>query len=175
MNSTFYLIENATDMLGEYIVSNVGAVLASIRAQRNSEENLGIATPVFKDYFIAPKYSALQPPALFIICDDIDFKKEQRGANFIDATAHYTFAAVSEAQTVEQVARATWRYQAALAQLLDNLSLTTTDGAFRIKVIVKGADFNQEYDVSTEAGNTAKRWRKEVHLKCDVEFWQQLS
>ncbi len=174
MNSVFYLIEPASDMLEAYIKANIETALVTIRTQRNAIINEGVPTPAFKEYFLAPKYSALQPPSLFIICKDIDFKKE-RGANTVDATAHYTFAAVAEAQTTEQVARATWRYQAALAQLLDNLSLTSADGGFRIKVIVRTADFNQEYDVSTSDGNAAKRWRKEVHLMCDVEFWQTLS
>lgn len=171
----FHLIEPATDMLQTYITANIEAALASIRASRNSVQNLGIPTPEFREYFIARNYSALQVPALFIVCDDVDFKKSQRGANFIDATAHYTFAAVSEAQTNALVARATWRYQAALAQILDNLTLTASDKAFTIKVIVRNADFSEEYDVSTQGTNPAKRWRKEVHLKCDVEFWEQLS
>ena len=169
-----HLIEPATDLLSAYNKANIETALAAVRADRNSAQNLGISTPAFREYFIARNYTALQPPALFIVCDDVDFKKAERGANFIDATAHYTIAAISEGQTNEIVARATWRYQAALSQILDQKILTSADGTFRIVVIVRNADFSEEYDLSTQAGNPAKRWRKEVHLKCDVEIFESL-
>lgn len=168
------LVEPATDLITDYIQANIAAALAQVRSARDSIDNLGIPTPMFREFFIARNYSALQPPAYFVVCDDIDFKKEQRGSNFINATAHYTIAAIAEGQTNEDVARATWRYQAAFSQILDNTRLTSTDGTFRIVLIVRSADFSEEYDVSQQAGNPAKRWRKEVHLKCDVEFWEAL-
>lgn len=171
----FHLVEPATDLLNAYISQNIEAALATIRTDRNAEQNRGIPTPKFKEYFIAKNYSALQPPALFIVCEEVDFKKSERGANFIDATGRYVFAAVAEAQTQAIVARATWRYQAALAQILDNQTLTSQDGTFKIKVIVRNAGFTEEYDVSTQQGNTAKAWRKEVHLRCDVEMWEELK
>lgn len=170
-----HLVEPATDMLVDYITANIQAALAAVRDDRNAVENLGIATPSFRESFVARGYTALQPPSLFVVCDDIDFKKELRGANFICATAHYTIAAISEGQTNEIVARATWRYQAALSQILDQTPLTNADGTFKITVIVRNADFSEEYDVSTQAGNPAKMWRKEVHLKCDVEMYEVLK
>lgn len=169
-----HLVETATDMLVECIENNIAAALVDVRADRNAAGNQGISTPVFREYFIARNYSALQAPSLFVVCDDVDFKKKERGANFIDATAHYTIAAISEGQTNEMVARATWRYQAALSDVLDQKALTSADGAFKIIVIVRNADFSEEYDVSTKQGNPAQRWRKEVHLKCDVEIYEVL-
>ncbi len=172
--SARHLVEPATDLLVGYITQNIETALAAVRGSRNAVENLGISTPNFRESFIARGYTALQPPSLFVVCDDVDFKKAERGANFIDATAHYTIAAISEGQTQEIVARATWRYQAALSQILDNKTLTSADGELRIVVIVRNADFSEEYDLSTKEGNPAKRWRKEVHLKCDVELYEAL-
>lgn len=174
MNQVKNLIEPATDLLVDYIQTNIGTALAAVRTERNSTVDLGIPTPVFQQYFIYRNYSAFPAPALFVVCDDMDFHKE-RGANFICSVARYTFAAISEGQTTEIVARANWRYQTALCRLLDNLSLTSTDGSLKIVVVVKNADFSEEYDVSQQAGNAAKRWRKECHLRCDVNIFEELG
>lgn len=168
-----HLIEPASDLIVAYIKATIPAVLTEIRDDRNAEKNLGVATPIPKEYFIAKNYTALQPPSVFVICDSIDFKKD-RGANHINATAKYGIAAVCEAQTTQDATRIAWRYQAALSQILDNLSLTSVDGTFRIKVIVRNAEFSEDYEVSTRPNNPAQRWRKGVQLKCDVEFYEAL-
>lgn len=168
-----HLVEPATDLLVQYIKDNLPAALADVRANRNSVSNGGYATPIPKEYFISKNYIALQPPSVFVVCDDIDFRKE-RGANHINATAHYGIAAIAEGQTTEIVTRITWRYQAALSQILDNLSLTTADNGLIITVVVRNAEFSEEYDGSSKEGNVAKRWRKGVLLKCDVELREQL-
>lgn len=167
------LVEIATDMLLDYIKANLPAALADVRADRNAVENLGLATPIPREYFIAKNYVALQPPSVFIVCDDIDFQKE-RGANHINAVAHYGITAISEAQTTENATRITWRYQAALSQILDNVSLTNASDKLKLTVIVRNAEFSEDYEVSSKEGNPAKRWRKGVLLKCDVEFREQL-
>lgn len=167
------LVESATDLMVSYVKSNIAAALTAVRVDADTVRNVGVATPIFQEYFIARNYAALKPPSLFVVCDDVDFKKPERGANFIDGTMHFTFAAISTGQTNEIVARATWRYQAALSQILDNARLTSADEAFKIVIIVRTAEFSEEYDVSTQ-NTAAKSWRKEVHLKCDVEFWEAL-
>jgi len=174
MNSVTNLIEPTTDLLVNYIEANIQTALAAVRTARNSVQNLGIPTPPFQEYFITRGYSAYPAPALFVVCDDMDFHKE-RGANYIASVARYTFAAISEGQTNEIVARANWRYQTALCRLLDNLELTSTDGSLKIVVVVKTADFSEEYDASQTSGNTAKAWRKECHLRCDVNIFEALG
>ena len=173
MSTNRHLVEPASDLLVDYIEANIAAALTSIRADRNAVQNLGLPTPIPREYFIARSYMALQTPAIFVVCDSIDFKKD-RGANHINATAKYGIAAISEGLNTEDVTRITWRYQAALSQILDNLSLTSADNTFSIRVIVKSAEFLEEYDTSSQGNNTAKRWRKGVQLKCDVEFYEAL-
>jgi hypothetical protein len=168
-----HLVEPATDMIIAYITANIATALAAVEADRNSVIDLGIPLPVPREYFIAKKYMALQPPSIFVVCDSIDFKKD-RGANFIFATAKYGIAAIAEGQTTEIVTRETWRYQAALSQILDNLGLTNTGNTFKIKIIVRSAEFSEEYDTSSREGNPAQRWRKGVLLGCDVEFYEAL-
>lgn len=170
-----HLAEPASDMIVAYIKQNISSALTAVRTDRNSVEgNLGLPTPIPNEYFIAKNYMALQPPSIFVVCDNIDFKKE-RGANFIDATAQYGIAAIAEGRIIEDVTRITWRYQAALSQILDNLTLTSADETFRIKIIVRGAEFSEEYEAGTRTNNSASRWRKGVLLKCDVEFYEELS
>lgn len=170
---TRHLIEPATDLIQSYIQANIGTALSAIRTDRNSTLNRGIPTPVPNEYFIAKNYVSFQPPAIFIICNRVDMKKD-RGANHINATAEYTIAAVSEGQTTTETTRITWRYQAALSQILDNLRLTSSDNSFSIKLIVKNAEFSEDYEVSMKEGNPAKRWRKGVTLGVDVEFYESL-
>jgi len=168
-----HLVEPATDMILNYIKGNIAEALDAVRTDRNAVKNLGYPTPIPKEYFISKNYVSLQPPSVFIVCDSIDFKKD-RGANHINATAKYGIAAIAEGQTTEENTRTTWRYQAALSQLLDNLSLTSMDSTFKIKVIVRNAEFTEDYEVSTRPNNIAQRWRKGVLLKCDVEFYEKL-
>lgn len=171
--SVRHLIEPATDMIVAYIKENIAPALVAINASRNAVFNAGVAIPVPRQYFIDKNYMALQPPSIFVVCEDIDFKKD-RGANHINATARYGIAAIQEGQTTEQVARITWRYQAALSQILDNLSLTSSDKTFRINVIVTGASFSEVYEEGTQPSSPAYRWRKGVELMCDVEFYEAL-
>lgn len=168
-----HLVEPATDMIVAKIKASIGAALTGIRADRNAIQTLGYPTPIPKEYFIAKNYTALQPPSIFVICDSIDFKKD-RGANHINATAKYGIVAIMEAQTTQEATRIAWRYQAALSQILDNLSLTSADGTFKIKLIVRSAEFAEDYEVSERPNNPAQRWRKGVQLKCDVEFYEAL-
>jgi len=170
---TRHLVEPATDLILGYIAANIPAALTDIRTDRNNPVNLGLPTPVPQEYFIASPYMALNPPSIFIVCDSIDFKKD-RGANFICATAKYGIAAIAEGLNTENLTRQTWRYQAALSQILDNLSLTSSDNTLRLKIIVRAAEFSESYDASSQGNKPAKRWRKGVLLRCDVEFYEAL-
>lgn len=168
-----HLIEPARDMIIGYIQSNISGALVSIEADRNTVFNFGVPLPVPREYFISKNFLALQPPSVFVVCEDGDFKKP-RGANHINATARFGIAAIVEAQTSEQSTRMADRYVAAFSQLLDNLGLTSTDKTFSIKIIAQGFKFSEDYTVSTQKGNGAQMWRKGFVLNVDVEFYEAL-
>ena len=168
-----HLVEPATDMIIAHIQQYIGAALLEISSARNAIFNYGVAIPNPREYFIDKNQMALQPTSIFVVANSIDFKKD-RGANFVDASAKYGIAAICEAQTTNDVARITWRYQAALSQILDNKQLNSSDNTFSLKIIVQGAEFSETYDPGTQQGSPAKNWRKGVQLTCDVELWENL-
>lgn len=181
MSNIRNLTENATDMIVDYVRANIETALSAISAEKltlPAGKGNGIAIPKPREYFITSRvpdgYAALQAPSIFVVCDSVDFQKA-RGANFLDGTMKFGIAAIVEGQTLDFITRGAWRYQAALSQILDNLGLTSVDGSFRIKIIVQGAEFSEEYDNSSRTGNAAKSWRKGVLLKCDVEFYEALK
>lgn len=166
-----HLIEPASDMIVAYIRANIEPVLIAIQADRNSVVNRGVPLPLPREYFISKNQQALQTPSVFVIPEKGDFKKS-RGANFVCATARYGVACVVQGQTSDIATRVAWRYQAAFSKLLDNLSLTSTDGTFRIVVITQAFEFSEDYTVSTQKGDAAEIWRKGFKLNCDVEFYE---
>lgn len=168
---SLHLIESATDLILAELKAKIGPTLEAMRSVANLEKNRGLPTPPFQEYFIARNIKAMRAPAVFVIADEIDFKKD-RGANFITATASFQIAAVVEAQIMEDAARICFRYQAALQKILDNASLTTADQALRIVCIVRTGKFTEEYDPSEKPGTTSAVWRKGVLLRVDVELYE---
>jgi hypothetical protein len=169
-----HLIEKATDMIEAHLIANLPTALADIASDRALNDiypDLALAVP--QEYFVDSGYEALNTPSVFIVCDNIDFKKP-RGANHINATASYGIAAIVENQQIEEVARQSWRYQSALSQVLDNTSLTNSDNTLSIKIIVQRAEFTEPYTQSTREGEPAAHWRKAALLRCDVEFYEAL-
>lgn len=166
-----HLVEIATNLILTQIKDNIADALTVVRTNANLGQNLGLPTPPPREYFIARNQKALQCPAVYVISKEIDFKKD-RGANFIAATGSYEIAIVVEAQTTEDAARMTWRYQTALRDVLDNRSLTSADQALRIVCIVRGAAFTEEYDPSENPGKSSAIWRKGALIRVDVEFYE---
>jgi hypothetical protein len=165
------LVEIAVDLMEAHIKSNIAAALAEVRTDRADGY---VTTEVPRDYFIYSPAQAYQTPAVFIIPEQIDFRKD-RGQNHVNATAQINVAVVVEDQLSDKLAVKAWRYQAALYQLLDQKPLTTVDGALKIVIVVKRAEFTEEYTDSTKKGQISAPWRKGVLLNCDVEVYEELK
>lgn len=164
------LVEVAVELIQSFIQANIATALADVRTDR---ADAYVSTEPPRDYFIYSPSKAYQTPAVFIIPQSIDFKKD-RGANHVNATARINVAVVVEDQLSDKLAIKAWRYQAALHELLDQKPLTTSDGAFKIVVVIKRAEFSEEYTESTKKGQPSAAWRKGVLLECETEIFEQL-
>jgi hypothetical protein len=166
-----HLVEIAVDLIETQIKSNIAAALAAVRTQR---ADAFVTTELPKGYYNYQPAKGYDTPAVFIIPENIDFKKE-RGANHTNATAKINVAVIIEDQTADRLVARAWRYQSALYSLLDQVPLTTTDNTFKIVVIVRRAEFTEEYSDSTRKGQPSAAWRKGVLLECEVEMFEELK
>lgn len=166
-----HLVEIAVDLIETQIKNNIAAALLEVRTQR---ADAYVTTETPKSYFNYQPSKAYATPAVFIIPENIDFKKD-RGANHVNATAKINVAVIVEDQSSDKLVARAWRYQAALYSLLDQVPLTTADNTFKIVVIVKRAEFTEEYSDSTRKGQPAAAWRKGVLLECEVEMFEELK
>ena len=166
-----HLVEIAVNLIETQIKNNIAAALAAVRTDR---ADAYVTTEIPKSYFHYQPSKAFDTPSVFIIPENIDFKKD-RGQNHINATAKINVAVIVEDQTSARLAARTWRYQSALYSILDQVPLTTADKTFKIVVIVKRAEFTEEYSDSTRKGQPSAAWRKGVLLECDVEMFEELK
>jgi hypothetical protein len=166
-------IEIAVKLITQQIQNNIGTALLAVSVDRNDGY---VPLPIPKQYFNYKGARCDQPPSVFVVPggDDVDYKKD-RGANFIFATASINTAIIVENQRKDQLQTQSYRYLAALLQILDQVGLTAPNNAFRLKVIVQKSRFLEDYTESTKPDHPASMWRKGVELELDVEFYEQLQ
>jgi len=167
--STRKLIETAVKMIETEIQSKISTALTNVSTYRTGDE---VALPVPQSYFIFPKAAGYRTPAIFTIADGVSFEKD-RGANHINAAARITVAALLENQDLNRLVLQTWRYQAALHEILDQTELSSTDSKVRLMIRVTDIDFSSEYTVADDPNDPRAIFRKEVHLRCDVNHIEQ--
>lgn len=164
-------IEIAVDLITSHIQSNIAGALASVSTER-ADDVVSLPSPQY--YFNYSGARADRCPAVFIVPEEVEYNKRERGANFVFGTALINVAVILEEQRKDLLSIETWRYQAALLTILDEISLTTSGGDFKIKLIVRHSRFLEDYSASTKPENMASVFRKGVELELDVEMYEQL-
>lgn len=165
-----HLVESACDAIIDQLKAALPAALVDIRANRG--DNLVTMEPP-RDYFVYPKAKGYRTPAVFVIGDRIDFLKAQKGANHVNAAVRVNVTVLVEDKDAERLMRKSYRYQAAMHQVLDQQPLMTSDNQARLTIVVQNASFSGLYS-NMEAGSPAAVFRQEIALECDVFDYEQL-
>jgi hypothetical protein len=165
------LTEATVDLLLSHIKTNIGAALASVRAEVNDPV---VTTEVPKSYFIYPKAKGFRAPAVFVIADEFDFKVPERGANFISGSVRINVSVLLEDRNSELLTRRCWRYQSALHELLAQTQLTTSDNTLKIVSIVRRARYSPLYSNAKDESSVEAVFRKEVLLELEVDHYENL-
>lgn len=168
--ATRHLVETAVDLVVKHIKANIGAALSDIRVNRG--DNAVTMEPP-RDYYIYPKAKGYRTPAVFVIGDRIDFLKERRGANHINAAIRLNVTVLIEDKDAERITKKAYRYQAAIHQVLDQVRLIPDDNQAMLTVVIQNAGFSPLYS-NLNDGDPQAVYRKEVSLEMDVYQFEAL-
>lgn len=169
MSQYHKLIEGATNLIIDYIQSGIGAQLDIVAAQVGAPA-VTLENPVA--YFIYPKPHGYSLPAVFVICDDLDFRIVENKSNFINAKDMFKISILVEDQDADNLTYKAWRYQSALHQLLDEATLTSADNKLVLKIIVYRGTFSATYMREDVQPGDGGKFRKEILLECQVEHYE---
>jgi hypothetical protein len=165
-----HLIETAVDLITGKLKTDLPTALQDIRVNR--ADNLVTMEPP-RDYYIYPKSLGYRTPAVFVIGDRIDFLKNEKQANFIDATCRVNISVLVEDKDAERLMRKSYRYQAAIHQVLDQAVLLSADQQAKMTVVIMNASFSGLYSTLKE-NDPQSVFRQEIALECDVQNYEQL-
>lgn len=168
--ATRHLIETAVDLIIDRLEADLPAALQAVRINR--ADNLVTMEPP-RNYYIYPKSLGYRTPAVFVIGDRIDFLKDTKQANYINATCKVNVTVLVEDKDAERLMRKSYRYQAAIHQVLDQAVLQSADGEARMTVVVMNANYSGLYSTLKE-GDPQSLFRQEIALECDVQNYEQL-
>lgn len=165
--STHYhqLAEGARSLVIDYIKANIAAQLNTVGAAVGAPQ-MSLENPA--EYFIYPKPAAYRLPAVFVIVDQINFRIQEKQANFINARDKINVSIEVEDQDADTLTYKADRYLSALHQVLDEAQINSQDASLALKVIVYNARFSPLY-MRTEGTGEGGKFRKEIVLECEVE------
>jgi hypothetical protein len=169
-----HLVTADVNLIKDFIKSGITAQLNMQNALYASEKP-NVTTEAPHDYFIYPKAQGYRTPAVFIVPERQDFKKQERGANHINAETRLNISVLIEDKDAERLYLKAYRYQAALMGLLDQASLTSSDGKVKLTVVVENAQFSPLYSLTKDPSAPNAVFRKEVWLECSVEHYETLK
>lgn len=168
--ATRHLVETAVVMIKEKLQADLPAALTDIRVNR---DDAFVTMEPPRDYFIFEKAKGYRTPAVFIIGDRIDFMKERRGANHINAAVRVNITVLVEDKDAERITTKAYRYQAALHQVLDQVRLQSSDNQASLTVVIQSAGFSPLYS-NLQPGDPQAVYRKEISLEVDVFQFEAL-
>lgn len=168
--SVRHLVETAVDLVKAKLQTELPAALNDIRINR--ADNLVTLEPP-RDYYVYPKAMGYRTPAVFVIGDRIDFLKERRGANHINAAIRVNVTVLVEDKDAERITRKAYRYQAAIHQVLDQKRLFSADGDAALTVVIQSASYSPLYS-NLAAGDPQAVFRQEIALELDVFQFEPL-
>jgi len=168
--ASYLLIEGATDLIEDHIKANVATALQTVRTDR---ADALVSTEPPQSYFRFPQSHSYRPPAVFIIGEDFDFRLAE-GPNHVHGMGRINVSVVVEDRNRQLLKTKAWRYQAALAKLLNNTTLTNL--AQTVKIVTKLVRFSfyeLEYNIKKRDTPEAA-FREEVVLELEVEHYEQI-
>lgn len=164
-------IEVTIDLVEQAIKSNIANALAQVRSQRNDPI---VSTEVPKEYFQYEMAHGYRAPCVFTIAKSFDLRNDVMKANHLNAMAEVMVAVVVEDRLQRLLVHKAFRYQAALMQILHEVSLTNSDGSVRLFSRVQNCEFSGIINLKDEKAADAV-FRKEVSLRLQVEHIENLE
>jgi hypothetical protein len=150
------------------IKTDIAAKLSAIRTDRADAK---VSTEPFRTYLTYFPAQTLLAPALFVIVDDIDFRKRQKNANGVTAVVNMTLAVVVEERDRELLTIKAERYQTALHEILDDAHLVSSDSQVKCVPMVMRAGFTETYSPGSQDPQGV--FRKDVYLDLEVEHYER--
>lgn len=169
--STRHLVEICVRGVESLLKSDLPAALTDIRTNRN--DNFVTMEPP-RDYFVYPRAMGYRTPCVFIIGDRIDFQKALKGANHINASCRIMVTCLVEDKDAERIMIKSYRYQAAIHEVLDQIQFMSTDGQAKVTVIIQNATFSPLYSTATDPSDPQAVFRREIGLELDCQIYEQL-
>jgi hypothetical protein len=171
MGNAYWLAETTVSLIEDTIRANIAQTLADVRQERNDPI---VTTYPPQEYFQYEKAHGYRAPAVFTIIKNFDMRDQTMGANHINAMCEVIVAVVVEDRIEARIVKKAWRYQAALAQILHQSSLTNSDGSVRLFTRVQNCQFSGVINIKDEKASDAV-FRKEVSLRLQVEHIENLQ
>lgn len=169
--STRHLVETCVRLMEAKLKTDIPTALTDIRINRN--DNFVTLEPP-RDYFIYPKAMGYRTPCVFIIADNIDFQKRTSGANHINANCRVNITVMVEDKDAERLMIKSYRYQAALHQVLDQTQFLSADGKAKFTSVIQSATFSPLYSNATNPNDAQAVFRREIGLEVDCYLYEQL-
>ena len=172
-NTGLLLVESDVYLIKNYLSANMQAALLDVASVHPTYPVVSVEPPT--DYFIYTHARAYRTPAVFIIPERMDMKKRERGQNHINAETRLNVTVVIEDKDAERIYLKAYRYQSALAGLLDQASLTTDEGKVKIVVVIENMHFSPLYTDAKDVTDPRAIFRKEVSLELAVQHFETLT
>jgi len=167
------LVESDVYLIRDYLKQNMQSALLQVGTTHSATYPVVSVDPP-TDYFTYQSAKAYRSPAVFIIPERMDFKKRERGQNHINAETRLNVTVVIEDKDAERIYLKAYRYQAALVGLLDQASLTSSDGKVKIVCVIENAQFSPLYSDAKEANDPRAIFRKEVSVELAIQHYESL-
>ena len=168
--ASYKLTEISVDLIQTHLKTNIATALTDVRTDRADAK---VTTEPPRSYFIFPRAKGYRLPAVFTIAEESDFRLET-GPNFINALEKINVSVLIEDKDRGSLTIKAWRYQAALAKLLNNTALTNVGNTVKIVTKLVRNSFSPIYTNAADEESTAAVFRKEVVLELDVEHYEQI-
>ena len=167
------LAETDVYLVKAYLSANMATALLQVATTRASTYPVVAVDPP-ADYFVYNHARAYRSPAVFIIPERMDFKKRERRQNHINAETRLNVTVVIEDKDAERIYLKAYRYQAALAGLLDQAELTSADGKVKIITVIENCQFSPLYSDAKNPEDPRAVFRKEVSVELAVQHYESL-
>lgn len=161
----YKLSEITAQLIEDTIKANIATTLADVRVERNDPV---VTTEPPREYFQYEEAHVYRAPGIFTIVRGQDFRNETMKGNHINAMTDVIVAVVVEDRLKRLLVKKAYRYQAALVQILHEVSLTNADQSVRLFSRVQNCEFSAIVNLKDPKASDAV-FRKEVSLKLQVE------
>lgn len=164
---------NLTEITRNLILDELKATIATnLAAVRTDRGDAAVTTEPPNSYFIYAPAAAYRCPAIFVLVDNVDFRVDQKGANFTSALVKIRLAVLVEDKDLNNLTIKAERYQAAVHESINEKTLLAPDLQVKIFVKVVRATFSEVYTPGRETAQGM--FRKEIQFDLDVEHYERL-